>query len=111
MHEELLVNSSAAALEARVVRALERPPEPTIPADFATRVAAQVPLRKPVSLTPTHYGRRVTAACLALLFVVLLLLTPYTANHTTWSLAVDWLLTAQFLAMVMWLGTWRRDIG
>jgi len=41
-------------LDLRVLRALEATPGIEIPADFAARVARQLPARRPVSLTPTH---------------------------------------------------------
>jgi len=50
-------NTSTALMEERLIRALEAKPSAPIPADFATRIASQLPAKRPASLTPTHYGR------------------------------------------------------
>jgi hypothetical protein len=104
-------NASLDAFDARLTRALERPPEPRIPAAFAARVASRVPARKPFSITPTHYGRRVALFSLVALLAALLATAPHGSGSSVWGLALEWLLAAQFLALVVWLGLWRRDVG
>jgi hypothetical protein len=97
----------ARALDERAVRVLERVPDATvsIPAGFAARVAAQVPASRPVSLTPTHNGRRVMVVCGVVLMVALLALAFGHTERTVFGLAVEWFLYAQFLVLAVWLGT------
>ena len=95
------------ALDERVVRALERVPDAavSIPADFAARVAGQVPASRPVSFTPTHNGRTVMVVSVVVLLVALLALAHAGAERSVFGLAVEWFLFAQFLALAVWLGT------
>jgi hypothetical protein len=63
-----------AAFDASITRALETAPELSISADFAARVARQLPplpLLRPLaaSLTPRRYGRNAAIACMAVLMV------------------------------------------
>jgi hypothetical protein len=114
MHDELMDdgNSSAAAeaaLEARVIRALELGPELRISADFAARVAAQVPMRKPVVVTETHYGRNAMVIAMLVLFVALVAVASRMAGNSAFALGMEWILCAQFVAFGVWLGVrqWR----
>jgi hypothetical protein len=92
-------------LDQRIVRALETAPRPQIPADFAARVARQLPARHPVSLTPTHYGQyaMLIGTVVTLAALVILALHP---SQPTFGL-VQCLLLAQFIALAVWLSVWR----
>jgi hypothetical protein len=118
MHDEPLNQHdlSPAAIEhldQRILRALEAAPEPHIPADFAARVARQLPAKRPESLTPTHYGRWAmviaTVATLAALLVLALHSADYSAGHPTFGV-VESLLFAQFIALAVSLSVWRPGL-
>ena len=94
-------------LDQRIVGALETAPETRIPADFAARVAAQLPVRRPVSLTPTRYGQSATLIALVGTLVALLLLA--TRGHTAFGL-LESLLFAQFIALAVWFTVWRHSL-
>ncbi len=86
-----------ACADARVVRALERLPESSkfkIPADFAARVAASVPARRPVAIHPPHYGRTVAFVCVFVLFATLLAAAPQGLDHSALGFALECLLVA-----------------
>jgi hypothetical protein len=101
-------------LDQRILRALEAAPEPHIPADFAARVARQLPAKRPESLTPTHYGRwAMVIATVATLAALLVLAADYSAGqvagHLTFG-AVESILFAQFIALAVWLSVWRPGL-
>jgi hypothetical protein len=122
MHNEPLNQNdlSPAAIEhldQRILRALEAAPEPHIPADFAARVAGQLPAKRPESLTPTHYGRWAMVIAAVATFAVLLVLAlhsaDYSAGHVTGHPAigvVESILFAQFIALAVWLSVWRTGL-
>jgi hypothetical protein len=97
-------------MDARLVRALEARPAVEIPAGFAARVAGQLPERRSVSLTPRHYGRNAMVVCMVVLGVVLLGLALDHTGGTTLGVALEWFICAQFVALAMWLGVWRRGL-
>jgi ABC-type transport system involved in cytochrome c biogenesis permease subunit len=98
-------------LDRRVLRALETAPSVEIPTDFAARVASRLPARRrPVSLTPTHYGRTAVFLGMILTLVVLIALTLHNGRHATFGLAESLLLT-QFLALTVWLSVRRYSVG
>jgi hypothetical protein len=101
-------------LDQRIVRVLETAPEAHIPADFAARIASQLPARRPVSLTPTHYGQKATLAGMLVTLVALLILALHSnalrpADHATF-LLLESLLSAQFIALAVWLSVWRHGL-
>jgi hypothetical protein len=92
-------------MELRLIRALEAKPAVVIPADFASRVASQLPERRPISLTPTHYGRKAMVVCMIVLGVALLLTFALHGIAVPPMVQVTgWILYAQFLALVVWFG-------
>jgi hypothetical protein len=109
LNPEDLSQSAAEHLDQRIVRTLENAPEPQIPADFAARVASQLPGRRPVSLTPTHYGQNATLAGMLLTLAALLVLAMHSPGHTTFEL-LESLLSAQFIALAVWLSVWRHRL-
>lgn len=96
-------------LDARVVEQLERLPDlsAAIPADFAARVAAQVPARRPVPVRTTHYGRMLMIFGLVVLFVALVVLAIRGSAGSTIGMALEWTLCVQFLAFAVWIGVQR----
>ena len=118
MHDNLLDRESqshAAAeyLDQRIIRALEAAPTPHTPADFAARIARQLPAKRPESLTPTHYGQRAVLIATFATLAALLILALYSADHVTGHLTfglVESLLFAQFIALAVWLSVWRHSL-
>lgn len=106
MRDEWLNDGDAdGEMEQRLIRVLETRPAVAIPADFATRVAGQLPKRRPIALTPTFYGRRVMMVCMVVLGVALVL--GFALHGLTVAPMVQvtgWLLYVQFLALVVWFG-------
>jgi hypothetical protein len=96
-------------LDQRIIRALETAPEPQIPADFAARIASQLPARRPASLTPTHYGQNATLAGILVTLAALLILALKPTGHATSGL-LESLLSAQFIALAVWLSVWRHRL-
>jgi formate/nitrite transporter FocA (FNT family) len=114
MHDEPLTpynlsQSATEHLDQRIVRALETAPEIQIPADFAARVASQIPATRPVSLTPTHYGQNAMLAGMVVTLATLLVLALNSAGHATFGL-LESLLSAQFIALAVWLSVWRHSL-
>ncbi len=103
------------AFDARIIAELERVPDlsTAIPVEFAARVAAQVPARRavvvPVSVLEheTHYGRTAMWVCVAVLFAALIVAAAKGLSHSTMGTVVEWTLYAQFLGIVIWLGSRR----
>ena len=108
MNEENTPDADAeanSAMDQRLIRALEARPAVVIPADFATRVASQLPERRPISLTPTHYGRKAMMVCMVVLGIALLLAFALHGVAVPPVVQVTgWILYAQFLGLVVWFG-------
>jgi hypothetical protein len=101
----------ARELDERILRELERSPviSATIPQDFAARVAAKVPVRQPVAIRTSHYGRLLMAASLVVLFVALVVLAVRGFGGSPLGQAIEWTLCVQFLAIAVWMGTQSRQ--
>jgi type IV secretory pathway TrbD component len=102
--------AALAKLDERLIRSLEARPVVQVPEGFAARVAGQVPMRRPVLLTPTHYGRNAMAVCMVVLAVAMLALALRSWERTPFGLALEWFVCAQFVALAMWLASWRREL-
>jgi Flp pilus assembly protein TadB len=99
------VNAEEAEMEQRLTRALEARPAVEIPADFAARVAGQLPERRPIELTPTYYGRKMMVVCMVVLGVALLI--AFVLHGVAVPAVVQvtgWILYGQFLGLVVWFG-------
>jgi hypothetical protein len=95
-------------LDQRIVRALEAAPRPQVPADFAARVASQLPARRPVSLTPRHYGRYAMLIGTVVTLAALVILSLH-STHPSFGL-LESLLFVQFIALAVWLSVWRYGL-
>jgi hypothetical protein len=104
-----LSQSAIEHLDQRIVCALETAPEPQIAADFASRVASQLPARRPVSLTPTHYGQKAILISMLVTLAALIVLAVRTPGHATFGL-LESLLFAQFVTLTVWLSIWRHSL-
>jgi hypothetical protein len=109
MNSQLVNKAADDELDRRVLRALETAPSFEIPADFAARVARKLPARRPVSLTPTHYGQNAVFLGMILTLVVLVALTLHNGRHATFGLAESLLLT-QFIVLTVWLSVRRHSV-
>jgi hypothetical protein len=109
LNHDNLSQSAIEALDQRIVRALETGPEPQIPADFAARVASQLPARRPVSLTPTHYGYNAMLAGIVVLLAALVALALHSTGQTAFGL-LESLLFAQFIALAVWFTVGRYGL-
>lgn len=100
------------ALDERIVAALESRPDPeiSIPADFAARVAEKVPAKRVIPVSTTHYGQKAMWGTLVLLFVGLVVTAANGFGRSTVGSVIEWLLCAQFLALVVWLGVRRWSV-
>jgi hypothetical protein len=106
---EALSPNEVRQLDERVVRTLEAAPAMVIPADFAARVASQLPARRPVSLTPTHYGERATWVGIVIALAALLVVALHTTNHAVFDV-VQALLLTEFIALAVWLSVRRWSV-
>ena len=97
-------------LDQRIVRALESAPEPGIPASFAARVAAQLPARRPVTLTPTHYGHKAMLFALVITLVALVTLAVRAATGPASFGLAESLLCSEFIALAVWFGIARPSL-
>ena len=95
-------------LDQRIVRALEAAPRLQIPADFAARVSGQLPARRPVSLTPRHYGQYAMLIGTVITLAALVILSLH-STHPTFGL-LESLLFVQFIALAVWLSVWRYGL-
>jgi formate/nitrite transporter FocA (FNT family) len=114
MHDEQLnrdnVSQSAIdPLDQRIVRGLETAPELQVPADFAARVASRLPARRPVSLTPTYYGKNAMLAGIAVTLAALVVLALHSTGDAAFGV-LESLLFAQFIAFALWLTVWRYGL-
>jgi hypothetical protein len=109
-HSAVTDIDTLARLDRRLIHALEIAPEPEIPADFAARVASLLPARRPVSVTPTHYGYYAMVASMVILLAALLLLAPHATDRSIFGLTLQWLLCAQFIGLAVWLSARRHTV-
>lgn len=96
-------------LDERITIALEKGPEISIPHDFAARVAAKAPARKPLPLRASHYGRNIMLISVVALFVLLL---AFSHPHDSMiGIIIEWCFCAQFIALAVWLGVRQWHVG
>jgi hypothetical protein len=95
-------------MDARLTGALERKPAMDVPADFATRVAAQVPVRPLVALRVPRYGLLAARIGMAVLLVALGLVAMRSNGHPVFGAALEWMLCAELAGLAAWLsGVWK----
>lgn len=97
----------SAEMDARLVQALETRPELSVPADFAARIASQLPEQRPVLLTPRYYGRNAMVISMVVLVAALLALALHSAGNSPLWIALEWIVCAQIVSLAVWLGMWR----
>jgi hypothetical protein len=100
--------NSQAGFDAKLVRALERRPEPMVPADFASRVAAALPPAAPAR-KPMQVGRIVGLTAAAVLGVALVALAPHAApTFASWAFDFELVVIAQLGGIAYWLTAVRK---
>jgi hypothetical protein len=92
------------ALEERVVRELERVPEVRIPAEFAARVAGQLPQRRTFAARPARYGLMAMRISMAVLVIAMVAVAMSAAGRSVFGIALEWVLCAELVALAVWLG-------
>jgi hypothetical protein len=90
-------------LDARIIRVLETAPRSRIPVGFAARVAAQLPSRTEVALTPARYGQRAAMVCLWLLVALMMVFAHRSTGTSPYWLAIESIFCAQFALLAVWL--------
>jgi hypothetical protein len=110
VNQPISSNTEIDELDQRILHALEAAPELHIPADFAARVTRKLPAARPVSLTPTHYGRNAVLIGMVVTLAALLALTLHNGTHAAFGLAESLLLT-QFVALTVWLSIRRESFN
>jgi hypothetical protein len=96
------------ALEERVVRALERVPEVTIPAEFAARVVAQVPKRREIAVRPARYGLMAMRISVAVLVIALVGVAMHATGRGMFGVVMEWVLCAELIALAVWMSGVRE---
>jgi len=97
------MKASLDLLEKRIVLALETAPQPEIPADFAARIARQLPPRPTVVLTPKRNGQRAAVACLVLLLGLMLAYAHRATGTSFYWFSLELTFCAQFALLTVWL--------
>jgi hypothetical protein len=91
------------SLDRRIIRALEDAPRPEIPFGFAARVAAQLPSRPMVVLTPGRYGHLAAVACLVVLLALMLAFAHRATGTSLYWFSIESIFCAQFALLAVWL--------
>jgi hypothetical protein len=97
--------NSDTQFDRQLIRALEAAPQVQVADDFALRLMARLPARRPASFTQLpSVGRRVAYATLALLLAAMLAAALYSgpANPLVRT-AVNWTCAAEFIVLSVWL--------
>lgn len=102
--------AEAQLLEARITLALETAPKPEIPLDFAAKVAARVPVIRPVTLTPRGYGRNAAFLSLAVLLALIFVFAHRSGASALWT-SMEWVFCIQFALVAIWLAVRRARPG
>jgi hypothetical protein len=90
-------------VNARIILALETAPRAEIPADFAARVARQLPARGPLVLTPGRYGQGAAAACLLVLPLLMLAFAHRATGTSLYWVSIESIFSAQSGLLAVWL--------
>jgi hypothetical protein len=101
--DKMNASSGQTSLDRRIILALETAPRPEIPADFAARIAAQLPPRVTVVLTPGRYGQRAAVACLVVLLPLMLAIAHRATGTSLYWFSIELIFCAQFALVAVWL--------
>ncbi len=94
-------------LEARLIRALETPPEIAIPDGFAARVAtlgrAQTPAYTPAAQSLHGISSLVMRGALATLIIAMLMLAPWAGHRSMAAATLEYAFAFEFVALAVWM--------
>ena len=96
--------SDVDSMEERLTRALERKPAVDVPAGFAARVAAQVPVRRAVAVPTARYGLLAARIGMGVLLLALVVVAIHFPGRTMFGVALEWILCAELAGLAIWLG-------
>ena len=100
--------NSQTGFDAKLTRALERRPEPSVPMDFAARVAVALPPPAPAR-KPVRVGRTAGLAAVAVLGAALFALAPHaTPAFNNWAFDFELVVIAQLGGIAYWLTAARK---
>ena len=92
------------ALEEQIVQALERRPRVEIPADFAARIARDLPpMHGGLTLTPRRYGYVAAAACLVVLIALMVVFAHRLTFASQYWIWVESTFCVQFALLAVWM--------
>ena len=101
------------AFDQRLIRALEAAPRPQISSDFTARLTARLPPSPAVQpsfpLPETHYGRSMTLIGIVVSLSAILGLAAHMSKPSSFQLAIEWILLAEFVALTLWLSAYRSS--
>jgi hypothetical protein len=100
------MNSS---LDERIVLALEIAPGVDVPANFAAKIARQLPARSVPELAPQRYGQLAAAVCLLMLPVLMLVFIPRPTGTSVYWLSIESIFAAQSALLAVWLAARARN--
>ena len=99
----------ADALDRRIETALSVAPEYTLPAGFAARVAAALPVEDARKVgAPFRYGPAAVLGCAAVLTAVLVWVAPAAPQTPVWLTSM---LSLELTGLSLGLGLWWRESG
>ena len=121
MHDESMTDenrqrAATEAIDTRVVNALEMRPAVDVPLDFASRVAARVPVKQ-VALRPAggyrvaRYGRRAILMSMVLLVVAMVAVAPRVMVNSALWVGLEWIMCSEFLLLALWFVMRREELG
>jgi len=95
-------------IDTRLTSALERKPAVDVPAGFAARVAAQLPVQMAAVAPTTRYGLMAARIAMGVVLVALVVLATHSTGHTLVGVALQWVLYAELVGLAAWLtGVWK----
>ena len=104
MHQQRMKDATY-ELDERIVRALERAPDVTVPAEFAARVAGRLPERRAFAVRPARYGLMAMRISMAALVIALLLVAMYAGQRgNVVARSMEWLLCIELVGLAVWQG-------
>lgn len=96
------------AMDRRVTDALERVPSVDLPANFAARVANQVPARRGVAVTKFRYGLMAVRICMAVLLIAIVVVAMRASGRAIVNITLEGILCGELVGLSMWMsGMWR----
>lgn len=90
-------------LDTKILAALETSPRVEIPPGFAARVAGQMPERPPLVLTPRRYSTVAAAACVLVVFALMVAFAFGSRADSPSTVIIESILCLQFVLLTVWI--------